>query len=119
MHRIIDGHLYTDYSSDSVTIIKKDGKPLLTYPAAEMICDFQVRGDEVHTLGHSRDGGGFSYRVNGRTILERTAGFSFERISFEDTTVNVAFSEPIVSSSGTVDRYYVMRGGKVSQVALR
>ena len=119
MHRIIDGHLYTDYSSDSETIIKKDGKPLLTYPAAEMICDFQVRGDEVHTLGHSRDGGGFSYRVNGRTILERTAGFSFERISFEDTTVNVAFSEPIVSSSGTVDRYYVMRGGKVSQVALR
>ena len=119
MHRIIDGHLYTDYSTGGETIIKRDGKLLLIYPTAEMICDFKVRGDEIHTLGHSRSGKGFSYRVNGETRLERTVGYTFERIIFEDTTTVVAFAEPIVSSSGTIERYYVMRGGKVSQVALR
>ena len=119
MHRIIDGRLYTDCSAGGETIIKRDGKHILTYPAAEMICDFAVKGDEIHTLGHSREGKGFSYRVNGRTVLERAAGYTFERIVFEDTAAVVAFAEPIVSASGTIERYYVMRGGKVSQVALR
>ena len=26
MHRVIEGHLYTDYSTDKETIIKKDGQ---------------------------------------------------------------------------------------------
>ena len=31
MHRMIDGHLYTDYSTDSETVIKKDGRQLFRY----------------------------------------------------------------------------------------
>ena len=119
MHRIIDGHLYTDFSSETETIIKKDGKPLFSYSKPEMICDFRVLGDDVHTLGHSRSGQGFSYRVNGEPVLERDAGYTFERISFDDDSVSFAFAEPISSAGGVVERYYVMRDGKVGQVALR
>ena len=119
MHRLIGGHLYTDYSTDEMTIIKKDGKLLVEYPRAEMICDFQVVNEDVHTLGHSRSGKGFSYRINGKAVLERDSGYTFERISIEDTMACIAFSEKIISSTGTIERYYVLSNGKVSQVALR
>ena len=119
MHRILDGHLYTDFSTTTETVIKKDGKPLLSYPKPEMICDFLVHNNEIHTLGHSRSGGGFSYRINGQVVLERSNGYTFERITVQDTTFSVAFAESISSAEGVVERYYVMRNGKVSQVALR
>ena len=119
MHRVIDGHLYTDYSTDEITLIKKDGKPLIEYPAPEMICDFNVVNGNVHTLGHSRSGQGFSYRINGRAVLERDSGYSFEKIFVDDTTTSIAFSEQIASSGGIVERYYIMSNSKVSQVALR
>ncbi len=119
MHRIVNGHLYTDFSTSSETIIKKDGKPLFSYQKPEMICDFKVYDDQVHTLGHSRSGGGFSYRVNGAVVLERSNGYTFERIMVQDTIVSIAFVEPIASADGVIERYYVMIGGKVAQVALR
>ena len=119
MHRIIDGHLYTDFSDGTETLLKKNGKPVLSYPGAEMICDMKVKGSDIYTLGHSRTGQGFALRLNGSVLLSREAGYTFERILIEDTEVSVAFAEPIVSSSGTVERYYVMRGGKVTQIALR
>ena len=39
MHRCIDGHLYTDFSTDRETVIKMDGIELLRYPGREMITD--------------------------------------------------------------------------------
>lgn len=119
MHRIVDGHLYTDFSTDTHTYIKKDGKPLFSYQGAEMICDFEVLDGEVHTLGHSRSGSGFSYRVNGTVVLERNDGYTFERISFDDSVAVIPFAETITSVEGTLERYYVMMDGKVMQVALR
>lgn len=119
MHRIIDGHLYTDFSTETTTVIKRDGKPLFSYQKPEMICDLQLAGAQIHTLGHSRSGQGFSYCINGEVSLERESGYTFERISFEDSTASIAFAEPIASAGGVVERYYVMRGGKVEQVALR
>ena len=119
MHRIVEGHLYTDYSTDTETIFKKDGKPLFSYPKPEMICAFDVLGEDVHTVGHSRSGTGFSYRVNGKVVLEREAGYTFEHIAFDNSTAVIAFSEPIVSAEGSFERYYVMRDGNVSQIALR
>jgi hypothetical protein len=70
-------------------------------------------------LGHSRSGSGFSYRINGEPVLERESGYTYGRILFEDSLAVVAFTEPISSSEGTIERHYVMRGGKVMQVAVR
>lgn len=119
MHRIIDGHLYTFFSDEAETIVKKDGKPLFSYPQPEMITDIKVINGLVHTLGHPRSGEGFSYRVNGEVCLLREGGYAFERIMCQDTIASVAFVEPIRVDDGVLERYYIMRGGKVSQIAVR
>ena len=60
MHRMIGGDLYTDYSTDSMTVIKKNGKSLFRYHGREMIVGMYVECDDVYTLGQSRNGSGFS-----------------------------------------------------------
>ena len=64
MHRIAGGHLYTDYSTSEETIIKRDGRLLFRYPGPEAIHGMCVSGDDVYTLGQSRNGEGFSFRKN-------------------------------------------------------
>ena len=60
MHRIIDGHVYTDFSTESETVIKKDGREIFRYSGRESICGMTVDSMNVHTLGQNRDGSGFS-----------------------------------------------------------
>ena len=56
MHRCFGGHLYTDYSTESETVIKKDGDEMFRYPDRELICGFQVIDDDVYRMdGVKRD----------------------------------------------------------------
>lgn len=119
MHRMIDGHLYTEYSTDSETVIKKDGRLLFRYPGREQSCGMLVDSSGVYTLGHPRDGAGFRYRKNGEILLEREEGRSFERMYRDGQDICFSFSEPVSSASGEVERYYLVRNGEISQVALR
>lgn len=119
MHRMIGGHLYTDYSTDSETVIKKDGKMLFRYPGRELICGMLVDSSGVYTLGHPRDGDGFTYRRNGEILLERSAGRSFERLYRDRADICFSFSEPVASSAEEIERYYHVRNGEITQVALR
>lgn len=119
MHRLIDGHLYTDFSTDSETLIKKDGKLLFSYPQPETIYDFKIINGSVHTLGQSRRGDGFSYRVDGEVVLQRETGYSFGRIMCRDSVVSVSFVQPIRVEDGLLERYYIIRDGVVSQIAVR
>ena len=68
MHRIAGGHLYTDYSTSEETIIKRDGRLLFRSPGPEAIHGMCVSGDDVYTLGQSRNGEGFSFRKNGKSF---------------------------------------------------
>lgn len=119
MHRMIGGHLYTDYSTDSETVIKKDGRLLFRYPGREFICGMLVDSYDVYTLGHPRDGEGFTYRKNGEILLERNAGRSFERLYRDGSDICFSFSETVKSASEVIERYYLARNGAASQVALR
>jgi len=74
MHRVVGGHLYTDYSEENETIISRDGALLFRYPGEEIILGFKVSGNYIYTLGRSRSGKGFSYRKNGKTIIEKQTG---------------------------------------------
>ena len=58
MHRVIDGHLYTDFATDSETVIKKDGKPFISYEGREAIVAALVKNDSLYTLGQKRNGKG-------------------------------------------------------------
>lgn len=86
MHRCVKGHLYTDYSSDTETVIKKDGAVLFRYPGREMISDFLVSEDnDVYTLGQPRSGsGGFAFRKNGQALVEEVSGNAVSGIKEED-----------------------------------
>lgn len=70
-HRMIGGHLYSDFSTPTETIIYKDGNEIFRYEGAEMICGLLVKDEIVHTLGMSRSGKGLTYRKDGVTMVSR------------------------------------------------
>lgn len=119
MHRMIDGHLYTDYPTEDQTIIKRDGKPYMIYEGRESILDMVLREDGLYTLGHRRNGKGFSLRVNGSVVMERESGYTFGKLSVVDSSVCFAFVEQIVTSGERLERYYCYMNGNVVQTALR
>ena len=59
MHRLVGCDLYTDYSTDYETIIKRNGQECFRYSARESIYGIKVVGNDVYTLGQSRSGQGF------------------------------------------------------------
>lgn len=120
MHRMIAGHLYTDYSTDTETVIKKDGVTILRYPGREMICGILVENDTtVYTLGQFRHGEGFAFRRNGEIILERSSGRTYGRLQGDEGRVSFAFVEPVISDKDVIERYYHYTDGQVIQTALR
>ncbi len=119
MHRVIDGDLYTDYSSDSTTVIKKNGKLLFRYPGREMMVGMAVEGDAVYTLGQSRSGRGFSYRKNGEILFEHPSGRLFDHFEKSAAGVFFAYSEEILFSGRLIERYYVYSEDSVRQIAVR
>ena len=119
MHRMVDGNLYTEYVRDSVTVIRRNGRPFLEYTGEEKIYGLLVEGNDIYTLGQSRSGRGFTYRRNGRPLLSRDDGYVFEYFRRDSLGHCFAFCEPIKSVSGTVERYFICVGGKVSQIAVR
>ena len=74
MHRYTGGHLYTDWSTDSETIVSRDGAELFRFEGREAVRGFLVREDGVHTLGQDRDGSGFTYRIDGRIQYRSETG---------------------------------------------
>ena len=119
MHRIIDGHLYTDYSTDSETVIRKDGKLLFRYEGRESIRGMAVRGEDVYSLGQNRNGEGFSYRLNGEPVISRETGTLLGSLRASGDSLSFAFCESIHSADGDIERYYQVNEGKISQVAVR
>lgn len=119
MHRMIDGHLYTDYSTDTHTVIKKDGVLLFRYPGPEAICGMEIIGEDIFTLGESRSGDGFALRRNGEAIFERDAGGVIGEFINDNDCLCFAFYEPVKNTDGQICRYYAYGDGNVSQVAVR
>ena len=119
MHRIVQGHLYTDYCLDGETIIKRDGKFLFGYSGSERICNLMVIGDDVYTLGEGRQGAGFSLRRNGEVVLSREKASVVSPLRFDGDSICFGFCEQIRNAEGAIDRYYSAYGNKVTNLSLR
>ena len=117
MHRMIAGHLYTDYCTGSETVIKKDGKTILRYPECEIICGIIVDKDTIYTLGHYRYRKGFAFRKNGEIILERSVGRTFGRLHRDGGRVCFAFAEQTTAEGRIHERYYHYASGNIKELA--
>lgn len=75
MHYLMDdGHLYSQGEKDGRTVIFRDGLECITYKGLETISGLAIVDGDLYTLGQKKDGGGFSYRKNGRLLLSRDYG---------------------------------------------
>ena len=74
MHRYAGGHLYLDWSTDTETVVSRDGWELFRFDGREAFRGFLVLEDGVHTLGQDRDGDGFTYRIDGRVVYRSETG---------------------------------------------
>ena len=74
MHRYMGGHLYLDWSTETETVVSRDGAELFRFEGREALRGFLVREDGVHTLGQDRDGSGFTYRIDGRVLYRSETG---------------------------------------------
>ena len=119
MHRVIRGHLYTDYSTSTETVVKKDGAQIFRYPGKEAMCGMAVSGTDVYTLGADRDGNGFTYRKNGEILLSRENAAVMGNLKQDDDSLSFTFCERILSSEETVERYFAVMNGRVRQIAVR
>ena len=119
MHRYTGGHLYTDWSTDTETVVSRDGVELFRFEGREALRGFLVREDGVHTLGQDRDGEGFSYRVDGRIVFRSETGAVLGSMdepgapggALADYGENVCYSCRLPSERGS--QYRVMLGGEV------
>ena len=116
MHRCIGGHLYTDFSTDTETVIKCDGTERFRYSGREMIADMAVITGEVHTLGMPRSGNGLTYRINGNIIIHKRNAVLMS--GFHQSGKELFFScvEPSGSSAGAPAEYYIIRNGTENMI---
>ena len=74
-HHFIEGHLYTEYTTLSETVIKKDGNDFIRYEGTESLKGIVIRDEDFYTLGQKTGGkGGFSLRKNGNPLMEKDNG---------------------------------------------
>ncbi len=118
-HRMVNSHLYTFYSADSGTVIKKDGREYIRYSEREMICDLVENRGDIYTLGHNLAGDGFACRKNGEVLFSQKRGSTFGRLHCNGDSISFAYREPIDSDDDSFERYYYVLDGEVMQAAVR
>lgn len=118
-HRIIGGHLYTDYSTTEETVVKCDGHELFRYPGCEYICGMKIIEENLYTLGQSRDGNGFALRKNGDVIFSKSHASVVGGLNNDSEDLCFAFCEDILSPGESLYRYYTSINGNISQIAVR
>ncbi len=126
MHHLVEGELFTEYSSDTETFITRGGKELLRFKGREFLCGIIADGNDVWTLGQDRDGKGFTYRKNGEQVLRSDSGVVLGRLDspllptgalYEDGGKH-CFSWKTETTVGVAKKaqWHVYRGGEVTDL---
>lgn len=119
MHRYVSGHVYTDYSSDTHTIVSRDGLELFRYQGRERIVLLTEHDGHVLTLGESRDGRGFSSRVDGVPVFIGFDGSVFQNAGVSPSgELRFFYRLPVNSTSGVIYLYYAVVGADCVMIEL-
>lgn len=108
--RIRAGHLYTDYTDGTVTVIKKDGEEILRYEGAEEVVSLEVVDGTVHMLCVPRTGDGFVYRTGCSASVTRDTGTLYGDLTVHEGAVCFCFT--------TGSKHYMAVDGKVSRIEM-
>lgn len=114
-HRMSKGDLYTFFSKNGASVVKKNGRPLFRYAGDEILADMLIIDGDVHTLTAKRSGG-FAYRMNGQPFVERMSGSLFGKLWRDGDHVCFAFSQPVALSGEMEERYYLSVDSEVIPV---
>ena len=117
MHRCIEGHLYTDFSTETETVVKCDGREIFRFFGREMIVGMLVRNDGTYTLGKPRSGSGWAFRKNGEIVLYKGAGEIVSELHQDGGNIYFAYEDVFETSSGTTLRYYLVTNGTPQPIA--
>ena len=119
MHRYVGGHVYTDYSTDTHTIVSRDGAELFRYTGRERIVLLAERDGRVLTLGEARDGRGFSSRVDGVPVFIGFDGSVFQNAGVSpEGEIRFFYRMPVNSTSGVTYLYYAVTGSDCVMIEL-
>ena len=111
MHRYVGGHLYTDWSTDTHTVISRDGAELFRYPSAERIVLLNEKDGRVLTLGESRSGSGFSSRADGEPLFLGLDGYVFQNAGLSpEGDIRFFYGISVNSTAGPLPEYYAVAG---------
>ncbi len=93
MAHIIDGHLYTDYSTDRETILSRDGEEVLRLGGRQMLNGLVRKGEDLWMLCEPRSGSGFTLYCN-RSVVFSRSGIKVSRpLRLDDGSVEGAASD--------------------------
>ncbi len=76
-HHLIGGQLYTEYTSSTHTVIKRNGAEILRYPGREVLKGIVLKEGDLWTLGQDKKGEGFTLRRNGESVFKKNEGKIF------------------------------------------
>ena len=131
MHRILDGKLYTDWSTAGSTVIRCNGQELFRYSGRESLISFRLWDGRIHTLGRDRDGQGFSYRVDGKLVFRRETGEAVGELHRDGDAVCFGYYDgkacivvdgeetEVPTQQGIAGLYDIRRRGGTVDVAMR
>lgn len=80
-HHLLSGHLYTERTLATQTLVGRDGAELFRFAGRELLVGLLEDGDDLYTLSRKDGGLGFSFRRNGRLLLEREEGSPYGDLS--------------------------------------
>lgn len=73
-HHLLNGNLFTEFSSLSGTVIKKNGETVLAFNGREFLVGLIEMSEGLYTLGVDRSGKGFRLRRDGAVLFESAEG---------------------------------------------
>lgn len=80
-HHLLSGHLYTERTLATQTLVGRDGAELFRFAGHELLVGLLEDGEDLYTLSRKDGGLGFSLRCNGRLLFEREEGSPYGNLS--------------------------------------
>lgn len=118
-HHLLGGDLYTEYSTSTQTIIKKNGEELYRYQGREYLRGLLLCGGNLWALSSGRGGDGFSLRKNGEVVLRRESGKVIGNDNLQpDALLYLDGGDEPCFAFVSENSYYIARGAQTEELTL-